>query len=280
MPAEADRVATRPLEARHRAPARRDRGAAPVPGRRRAGVPGAGPGLGHALRRRAPAGAAGGAARLGAGGDLLHPGRADGRAASARHRPADRQPATAPGDGQQRRGRRARRVADPRGRLGRRPRARGRPGRRHRSWPPRRRTGCRPPPARSRRQYLDRKPAPLEKDDARGRLARSPGWIEIRGAAVHNLKHVDARIPLAALTGVTGRQRVGEELAGARRAGPIRAPGPPSRRRPARGRVRSRRAPGRSTGSSRLTRARSAARPGRRPRRPRGCSTRSAGSSP
>ena len=47
-------------------------------------------------------------------------------------------------------------------------------------------------------------PAPLETDDARGRLARSPGWIEIRGAAVHNLKHVDARIPLAALTCVTG----------------------------------------------------------------------------
>ena len=33
---------------------------------------------------------------------------------------------------------------------------------------------------------------------------RSPGWIEIRGAAVHNLKHVDARIPLAALTAITG----------------------------------------------------------------------------
>ncbi len=36
------------------------------------------------------------------------------------------------------------------------------------------------------------------------RLASSPGWIEIRGASVHNLKQVDARIPLAALTCVTG----------------------------------------------------------------------------
>ncbi len=36
------------------------------------------------------------------------------------------------------------------------------------------------------------------------RLAASPGWIEIRGAALHNLKHVDAQIPLAALTCVTG----------------------------------------------------------------------------
>jgi excinuclease ABC subunit A len=53
-------------------------------------------------------------------------------------------------------------------------------------------------------RYLNRAPAPLEADDARGRLSRSPGWIEIRGAAVHNLRHVDARIPLAALTCVTG----------------------------------------------------------------------------
>ena len=36
------------------------------------------------------------------------------------------------------------------------------------------------------------------------RLAASPGWIKIRGAALHNLKHVDAQFPLAALTCVTG----------------------------------------------------------------------------
>ena len=36
------------------------------------------------------------------------------------------------------------------------------------------------------------------------RLAASPGWIQIRGASLHNLKHVDAQIPLAALTCVTG----------------------------------------------------------------------------
>jgi excinuclease ABC subunit A len=53
-------------------------------------------------------------------------------------------------------------------------------------------------------KYLGRQPTPLEADDGRGRLARSPGWIEVREAAVHNLQHVDARIPLAALTCVTG----------------------------------------------------------------------------
>ena len=53
-------------------------------------------------------------------------------------------------------------------------------------------------------RYLDRTPTPLGKDDARGRLAGSPGWIEIRGAAVHNLQHVDTRMPLRALTCVTG----------------------------------------------------------------------------
>ena len=36
------------------------------------------------------------------------------------------------------------------------------------------------------------------------RLADSPGWIEIHGASVHNLKEVNARIPLGALTCVTG----------------------------------------------------------------------------
>jgi excinuclease ABC subunit A len=36
------------------------------------------------------------------------------------------------------------------------------------------------------------------------RLKRSPGWIEIRGASVHNLKQVEARIPRAAVTCVTG----------------------------------------------------------------------------
>ncbi len=53
-------------------------------------------------------------------------------------------------------------------------------------------------------RYLAREPASLPPPDARGRLAASPGSIEIRGAAVHNLQHVDARIPLAALTCVTG----------------------------------------------------------------------------
>ena len=32
----------------------------------------------------------------------------------------------------------------------------------------------------------------------------SPGWIQIRDATLHNLKHVDAQIPLGTLTCVTG----------------------------------------------------------------------------
>ncbi|HEV3121690.1 MAG TPA: excinuclease ABC subunit UvrA, partial [Isosphaeraceae bacterium] len=37
-----------------------------------------------------------------------------------------------------------------------------------------------------------------------GRLARSPGWITIRGATEHNLKGDDARFPLGCITCVTG----------------------------------------------------------------------------
>ena len=52
-------------------------------------------------------------------------------------------------------------------------------------------------------QYLGRRPPALARTTTAAGW-RSPGWIEVRGAAVHNLKHVDARIPLAALTCVTG----------------------------------------------------------------------------
>jgi len=51
-------------------------------------------------------------------------------------------------------------------------------------------------------RYLRQMPRIDPKPTAR--LKSSPGWIEIRGASVHNLKQVDARIPLAALTCVTG----------------------------------------------------------------------------
>jgi excinuclease ABC subunit A len=53
-------------------------------------------------------------------------------------------------------------------------------------------------------RYLVRQSRAGDAADQRGRLARSPGWIEVRDASVHNLKHVDARIPLGALTCVTG----------------------------------------------------------------------------
>ncbi|MDG3002345.1 excinuclease ABC subunit UvrA [Paludisphaera mucosa] len=36
------------------------------------------------------------------------------------------------------------------------------------------------------------------------RLARSPGWLTIRGSTVHNLRTIDVRIPLGTLTCVTG----------------------------------------------------------------------------
>jgi excinuclease ABC subunit A len=51
-------------------------------------------------------------------------------------------------------------------------------------------------------QYLMRGPKP--KAGPGNRLAKIPGWVEIRGASLHNLKAVDARIPLGALTCVTG----------------------------------------------------------------------------
>ena len=52
--------------------------------------------------------------------------------------------------------------------------------------------------------FLGRRSQLGETPDNRGRLARSLGWIEVRDAAVHNLKHVDVRIPLGTLTCVTG----------------------------------------------------------------------------
>jgi excinuclease ABC subunit A len=52
--------------------------------------------------------------------------------------------------------------------------------------------------------YLSRPLRLNGKPDARARLSQSPGWIHVRDAAVHNLKHIEARFPLAALTCVTG----------------------------------------------------------------------------
>jgi excinuclease ABC subunit A len=51
-------------------------------------------------------------------------------------------------------------------------------------------------------RYLGQR-LPLVSDPGK-RLAASPGWIEIRNASFHNLKHVNAQIPHAALTCVTG----------------------------------------------------------------------------
>ena len=51
-------------------------------------------------------------------------------------------------------------------------------------------------------RYLSRSPQPHA--DPGRRLAETRGWIRIRGASLHNLKDVDARIPLGALTCVTG----------------------------------------------------------------------------
>ncbi len=51
-------------------------------------------------------------------------------------------------------------------------------------------------------QYLSR--GPQVRVDRGKRLAQTPAWLEIRGASVHNLKGVDARIPLETITCVTG----------------------------------------------------------------------------
>ena len=47
---------------------------------------------------------------------------------------------------------------------------------------------------------------------------QAPGWIEIRGASLHNLKMVDVRIPLGGPHVRDGCQRLRKEHAGARRA--------------------------------------------------------------
>jgi excinuclease ABC subunit A len=51
-------------------------------------------------------------------------------------------------------------------------------------------------------RYLGRRPVLAAKPSER--LVRSQGWIAVHGATLHNLKQVDARIPLGALTCVTG----------------------------------------------------------------------------
>jgi excinuclease ABC subunit A len=51
-------------------------------------------------------------------------------------------------------------------------------------------------------RYLESRPRLA--DAPSDRIERTPGWIEIRGASLHNLKQLDARIPLGTLTCVTG----------------------------------------------------------------------------
>jgi excinuclease ABC subunit A len=57
-------------------------------------------------------------------------------------------------------------------------------------------------PASVTGKYLSR--PPRRPVPAGTRLASTPGWIEIHGAGVHNLQHIDARIPIGAVTCVTG----------------------------------------------------------------------------
>jgi excinuclease ABC subunit A len=57
-------------------------------------------------------------------------------------------------------------------------------------------------PASATAVYLNR-PHAIDYPD-RGRLERSPGWISIQNASIHNLQQVDVKIPLAAFTCVSG----------------------------------------------------------------------------
>ncbi len=102
-----------------------DRGAARVPGGRRAGLPDARSGEHQPVGRRGPADPAGDADRHDAHGRPVHPRRAVDRAPPARQRQADRHADTAAGPGQHRARGGARRGDDPDRGLGHRHRAGG-----------------------------------------------------------------------------------------------------------------------------------------------------------
>jgi excinuclease ABC subunit A len=145
----------------------------------------------HALRRRIAAHPVGDADRLVARRRAVHPRRAVDRTASARQRPAARDPQDAARSRQHADRDRARRGYDARGRRDRRHRpGRGRRGRPHLSRSERSTTSAQPRIADRRVSFR----AAVHRDSQARRKPR--GWLGVRKAKANNIDGIDVEIPI------------------------------------------------------------------------------------
>ena len=184
-----------------------------VPLRRRPELSDAQPRDAHAVGRRGAAHRTRELARLAARRHALRARRAVDRSASARHRASASAAAPAARRRQHGARRRARSGDDSRGRL------HGGAGTGERRA---RRTGRvrGPDVARQRERRSPARTSPAQaRDPAAGASSTlGPRWLTLTGAREHNLKGVDVRIPLGAVTVRDGRLGLGQEHARARRA--------------------------------------------------------------